>query len=121
MAAQVGRRICTVCGKEFEKTSFMKPYDNICSFECFDKNFWNEYVREYNSEPELHCIINGTAYSVGKENVSSFNKGFDGRKFKIQKNSGQIIVTTNLRCNGDVPIEYRTYLPDDAEFIWGEE
>lgn len=120
MAVREDKRICTVCGKEFEKTCFMKPYDNICSSECFHKNFWNEYVREYNSDPERRCIINGNAYSIGEEHVPLYDRGYAGRKFKIKKNDGAIIVTTNLRCNGEVPDEFRDELSDDAEFVWGE-
>lgn len=112
--------ICKICGKEFSRKVFNPPYEDICSFECFDENFWLEWIYEYMQEPDLHAIIKGNAYSIGKENVSLYAKGCDGRKFKIKKNDGSIIVTTNLRFNGEIPDKYRDKLADDADFVWRE-
>jgi hypothetical protein len=37
---QCGKLICEICGKSFNKSPYGKPYENICSSECFDKKFW---------------------------------------------------------------------------------
>lgn len=102
---------CIICGKQIEKSSYSNKV--LCSSECFSKNFWNEIVEEKN----IHTIIDGVSYCIGKEDDKSPFRGFGGQRFVIKKKDGSIVATTNLWCQGDIPNDYKKLLPDNAEFI----
>lgn len=103
---------CIICGKEIEESAYSNKV--LCSSECFHKNFWNEIV----DEKDLHTIIDGVSYYICKENDKSYFRGHGGQKFVIKKNTGEVVATTNLWCQGDIPNEYRELLPDNAEFVY---
>lgn len=49
---------------------------------------------------------------------SKYYRGCGGQRFKIKFiETGEIVETNDLRCNGEVPEEFRDQLPDNAEFI----
>lgn len=104
---------CSICGKEFEKPAYGGNYSTICSSECFRKAFWQEKV----DRKDDYLIIEGVCYYVGDENDKGSFRGFSGRKFYIRKRNGQLLKTTNLWCQGDVPDEFRDELRDNAEFV----
>ena len=104
---------CRICGKEFNKIRWLKPYENICSDKCFHINFWNEIV----AEKDKHVFIDGVSYSIGDENDTSPFRGCAGRHFKIKFDTGEIVETTNLWCQGTIPEEFRDRLKDNAKFI----
>ena len=55
---------------------------------------------------------------TGKEADSRYTNdlGFDGRIFHIKRlDTGKVITTNNLRCNGKVPKEYE--VKDNAVFL----
>lgn len=106
---------CIVCGKEFYKSEYMSPYQNICSSECFSINYWNERI--LNKNDPCSVIIAHTAYWIGDEDSKSCFRGFGGAKFRIKFFDGRYIETTNLWYNGDIPKKYWSKLPDNAEFI----
>lgn len=93
----------------------MKPYNEICSTECFHINFWNERVKD--KDDLRSVIVNHSAYCIGDENSKSYFRGFGGNKFKIQFFDGRYVESTNLWSNGDIPVDYWDSLPDNAEFI----
>lgn len=105
---------CKICGKEFAKS----PYSHmgICGSECFHTNYWQEII----SDKEHHVVIDGVCYYLDRNNlhgsVHGF-KGFDGHKFTIEMETGEIIETTNLWLNDTVPEQYRDALKDNARFI----
>ena len=105
---------CKICGKEFNEIHFLYGHENICSDECYHINFWNEIVAEKNK----HIFIDGECYSIGDENSRSPFRGCGGRYFKIKLDNGQIIETTNLWCQGEVPEEYKDTLKNNAEFVY---
>ena len=106
---------CRMCGKEFERNSFGKPYEYICSSNCFSDYYWLNKIEQVKILPSKNPIINGNAYYVGTE--SAYEKGFGGQKFQIKFNSGETITTTNLSHNGIIPFKFRTQLPDNAVFV----
>ena len=46
--------------------------------------------------------------------------GFGGGCFWIRFKDGKTLTTNNLWYNGEVPSEFRSELPDTAEFYWPE-
>lgn len=109
---------CKVCGKEFQETQYSSEYKDICSSECFNKFYWIEKVSSYQNNPDKFVAIDGSLYYIDDEDSISSFRGFDGIKFVIKmKDSGKVIVTTNLWFNGEIPKELRNQIPDNAEFI----
>lgn len=96
---------CPVCGKKIERSYYA---DGECSDKCFKQKIWHENLK-------TGIIINGMCYQVGKEDSKSSFRGFDGRKFYIRMKTGQVIITTNLWSNGQVPKKYKK--KDNAKFI----
>ena len=106
--------ICRVCGKEMDRPAYGRT---ICSSECFHKAFWQEKV----DRKDEYLIIDGCCYYLGDENYKGPFRGFGGRKFYIRKRDGQLLKTTNLWCQGEVPEEFRDELCNNAEFVEEEE
>ena len=105
--------ICEICGREFDKKHYSGKFENICGLNnCFGEKFWRIIV----DEKDEHVFINGGSYFIEDENKGGF-RGFDGRKFRIRKNDGTEIVTTNLWYQGQVPDNFKDILPDNAEFV----
>lgn len=75
----------------------------------YSEKFWTDIVKE----KEDHVVIDGLCYYI-----SPYDEGFGGYQHKIRKfGSDEIIVTKNLWYNGKVPEKFRSYLPDNAEFV----
>ena len=105
--------ICEICGKNFENEVYIGRFKRCCSSECFYKKFWNDIEEE----KDEHIFIDGTCYSIANEPIYG-NLGYGGSKFKIKMfDDGRIIETNNLWRQGDVPEEYRSRLPNTAEFV----
>lgn len=107
-------RVCSVCHKlmtgEYIEGSGNTYY---CSAECFHIDFWNEIV----TQKDKHIFIEGKSYLIGDENDISSFRGCDGRHFRIRLNTGKIIDTTNLWCQGAIPEKFRDILKDNAKFL----
>lgn len=102
---------CPVCGKELENPPY---YNGFCSDECFHIHFWRIVL------DDEAIIINGSCYHIGVEPEDPKNYrgflGFDGSEFKIRKfGSDEIIVTHNLWCQGEIPLEFNKQ--DNAQFV----
>jgi hypothetical protein len=91
----------------------------------FTKQFWAEKVSWKNQGDVTDygnktVRINGEHFVVGEENVTQM-KGHGGRQFTIEflngAHKGQVITTTNLWHQGDVPSSLKTVLPDNARFV----
>ena len=105
---------CNVCGKEISKSSIAGEI--LCNNpKCFTTNFWNGKVEDRNDPRSVR--VKGEHYFIAEEDVKEYFSGFYGAKFIIKFFDGRKIATTNLRCNGTIPLEYRELLPDNAEII----
>ena len=110
---------CRICGKtdnldrwvECNETKIMEN-DNVC-FHCA---FWLDKIATTN---ENTVIVDGTRYTIGKEDQYLLFKGFGGREFNIVFFDGRKVVSHNLWCQGDKPERFRSYpeLQDNARFI----
>ena len=107
---------CMICGKEVKHNYYSKSSEfyGLCGdAECFSKRFWQLTL------DDKAIIIKGVCYHIGKEPkdlINTYGLGYDGMKFRIKMlDTGKVITTHNLRCNGDVPKEYA--VKDNAVFL----
>ena len=109
---------CKICDKKFDKVQYSKPYDEICSSECFTENFWFEKIEALKEFEKAFIIIDGKCYKKGDEDTSIYFKGFDGRLFKFRfLDEDTIIESTNMWYNGIIPKKFREQLQDNAVWI----
>lgn len=108
---------CSICGKEFDKPCFNKPYDDVC-WNCFGEKLWRIREQEY-LNGEAFIISNGWLYTDEgyKTNTNPSYLGHSGRIFNIRMNDGTEICTNNLWCGGEIPEKHREILCDNAVFI----
>lgn len=107
---------CMICGKEVKHNHYSEHSDffGLCGdTECFNKRFWQLAL------DDKAVIVDGTCYHVGKKQTDSRytnDLGFGGRVFHIKMlDTGKVITTNNLRCNGKIPKEYE--VEDNAVFL----
>ena len=100
---------CRICGKEFNKEYYSKPFENVCSSECFKEAYWLEIIKE----KENHLIIDGKCYSIDDDDYIRKSCG----KYKIQMNNGIIIYADKLWCQSEIPQKFRDILKDNAVFL----
>lgn len=81
------------------------------------QDFWLDKLEI--KDDQKTARIDGVHYRVGPENApyGEWFRGFSGRKFIIKFHDGRKVVTTNLWCQGHIPMKMREQLPDNAEFI----
>lgn len=103
---------CRICGKGFDERQYGEPYSDICSQECFDKNFW---IESENSLSDRSVVINNQLYYIGDEDNDSSFRGHAGELFVIKKPDGTVVRTTNLWYNGSIPEEIRGRFPENSE------
>ncbi|MEA4956931.1 hypothetical protein SDC9_07477 [bioreactor metagenome] len=114
------KRTCPMCKEEFiiEMDDCFKRsyYDNtFCSDGCGSANFWLEKVEEKDNPNSVR--VDGTHFWIGDEDSKSGFRGHGGAKFIIVFSDGREVITTNLWCQGDIPLNYRKkVLHDNAEF-----
>lgn len=104
---------CKICGKEIAKSMYSNAV--LCSSKCFNTNYWQEIM----AEKEKYIIINGECYHDGGniEHPNSYSfLGHGGRRFWIRFKDGKTLTTNNLWAQGPIPEEYKSELPDTAEF-----
>ena len=107
---------CMICGKEVKHNHYSEHSDffRLCGdAECFNKRFWQLAL------DDSAVIIKGGCYHIGKEPkdlINTYGLGYGGMKFCIKMlDTGDVITTHNLRCNGKVPKEYA--VKDNAVFL----
>jgi hypothetical protein len=101
---------CELCGEK-EQGSYHPDIGKLC-FSCW---FWTEKIKDKNKPQTV--IAKGEMYWIGNEQYTGSFRGFDGRKFIIEFNDGDIVTTTNLWFNGKIPERFREELKDNAKFI----
>lgn len=109
---------CNVCGR-LVKTHYIEPTRTklINTNTCFRCDFWNDKLARIDN-PRVF-IIDGKAY-FREDDMDGNNRfvGHGGRQFSIKRlDTGEIIQTKNLWCNGDVPKHFREKMKDNAKFL----
>ena len=94
---------CSVCGKEVERFAYA---DSICSTECFEKNFWDEVIKD-----KGNILIDGDVYYPDGYNEKADGKwrGYGGYTFYI-KLDDKLVLTNNLWRRGTIPTEHQEKL-----------
>lgn len=107
---------CMICGKEVKHNHYSEhsKFFGLCGdAECFNKRFWQLAL------DDSAVIIKGVCYHIGKEPkdlINTYGLGYGGMKFRIKMlDTGEVITTHNLRCNGKIPKECR--VKDNAVFL----
>lgn len=81
-----------------------------------ERRHWDDIVARRYTDNRL-VVADGHAYHIGKEsgkNIPSHLKGFGGDRWEIAFHDGRVIICDSLWHYGDVPSEWRDYLPDNA-------
>lgn len=106
---------CCKCGGEVTLTYY--GYERMIEHKmCFHCDHFREQKELMLTNPNK-MVINGGIYTIVPESKGGF-KGYGGRLFRIRKfGQEQVLVTTNLWHQGDVPKVWREEMPDTAEFI----
>jgi len=118
---------CKSCHKEDNDFTHYGPCKvrNMMEKEqlCFNCAFWEIHARDFEAgkEKEKVFFVHGTRYHDGGKVDKKITRGFlgyGGADWIIKiKDTGQIIETNNLWCQGDVPKHFKHRMPDNAEFI----
>ena len=104
---------CKICGTPINPEQWINGDILVERQLCQSCNHWQDIV----NEKESHQIIDGTSFYVDP-NENSKIKGFGGRKHTLQNlTTGEIITTTNLWCQGDIPKYWKQFLPDTHKFV----
>jgi len=104
---------CIICKKEIEESRYSNK--DLCSSECHNIDFWNDYVLRANEKKIAR--IDGSHYVISPDNPNAAFKGFGGREFTIKFNDGRIVTTRNLWHQGTIPEDFKNRLPDNAVFV----
>lgn len=81
---------------------------------CFECQYWNELSKSAHLPNSVR--IEGKHYWIGREDAPMSGRGFYGELFTIIFRSGRIVHTTNLWCQGDIPVKWQRKLPNNAKF-----
>jgi hypothetical protein len=77
--------------------------------------FWNQ-ILQYKDDPDsVRC--KGWHYTIFEDSDKTYDNGYGGMGYIIKFFDGREAETTNLRCNGEIPEEYKELLPDNANII----
>lgn len=107
---------CCKCGglisTRYDKRTKAKMIESEMCFYCY---FW-ESLKHDSHRP---IIVDGTHYQDGgKKSGPAVWKGHAGCKFTIQfLETGEILETDNLWCQGTIPTRFRKEMPNNAIFI----
>ena len=86
----------------------------------FTSSFWKEKMADEVRLSEKTARIDGVHYTIARETDDNRAfRGYGGARFVIQFNDGRRVVTTNLWCQGRIPMAYRDVLADNAKFVEG--
>ncbi len=82
---------------------------------CHTCAFWYEKI----TLKDRYLRVNHVSYHVSPEDAPSLFRGFGGAKFKFRRlDTNEVIVSTNVWCQGDIPPRFRDRLPDNAEQLY---
>ena len=114
-----GDYTCRICGNTDNLDRWNKDgISKIMEKEkvCCSCGFWLEKIA---LTDENTVVVNGTRYTIGKEDPYLLFRGFGGREFNIEFFDGRKVVSHNLWCQGNIPERFRSYpeLQDNARFV----
>lgn len=114
---------CQLCG-EWEANEWMMSamIELHKSQLCHTCNFWARKLSNYGTGFEKHFIVDGVCYlahdSKSCKEGGPVMRGFGGREHIILFSDNTVIKTTNLWCQGDIPLLFREKLKDNAAFVY---
>jgi len=82
-----------------------------------DAFFWRKLINA-RTNPK-HVVVKGVHYQIGPEDreIKRQWRGFHGDRYVIHFHDGRQVISTNLWCQGTIPLQFREQLPDNAEFV----
>ncbi len=111
---------CKICDEVITQKWVKKKQDQLNERQlCFTCNFWHNIYQVYQRNDKSLVVIDGTTYSVGKENEAGPKKwrGFSGRKFVWVWNDGVSQQSTNMWHRGGIPEgHWQNQMPDNASW-----
>ena len=115
---------CRICGKPVDM-HYGEPFNDKLGILgiCFHCNFWIDKVENRNGHGVV--IVDGRHYHLGKDDPKepSKYKGFSGEKYVVEFFAPanwlqpKVVTTTDLWSQGEIPEEWRPFLPDNARFL----
>lgn len=104
---------CRLCGGH-ETANYYGNKRMVDAKFCFHCNFWDEL----SVKVATTIRIEGVHYMNGPnaKKPHQYN-GHGGRNFIIKMNSGEVIETCDLWCQGSIPTRFRDKMPDNATFV----
>ena len=109
-------KICPSCKKPFIRNHTPESY---LGKNCFDCSFWIKKITMPEEDKNRRVIVAGQHYMVGAN--TSGPMGFGGKRFAIHFNDGRTVETSNLWYQGEIPEQFKAWLPDNARFKGGPE
>lgn len=104
---------CEFCGKQYiQKFPACVYFGN----NCYDCSYWLQKIYLPEAEKKNRAIIDGTYWIIAPEILSPF-MGMGGTEFCLRFRDGREITTYNLWYQGEIPENFREFLPDNAEII----
>jgi len=82
-----------------------------------DAFFWRKLINA-RTDPR-HVVVKAVHYQIGPEDkdIRRNWRGFHGDRYVIRFKDGREVTSTNLWCQGTIPLQFRDELPDNAEFL----
>ena len=109
---------CKLCGSKIDWKYNQKTIEQMNKRQiCFKCNYWTNRIEKRDCQDSVR--VDGVQYLLGAEDVNQNTKGYNGQEFAL-KIGEKIIKTTNLMHTGRIPSLFKGQLPDNAEFINGE-
>lgn len=107
--------MCNECG-EREQGNWNEAHATKLADEslCTHCAFWLEKVAGATAADVVR--VDGSHYRIADEKRAGM-RGFSGQSFTIKFRDGREVTTTNLWCQGAIPMRFRDRLPDNAEFL----
>lgn len=117
-AVQRSSKPCGECGAENYSTSFIQTSPTK---QCMDVNgICYECAHWHVAASRKHdTVIDGRLYTVGNRLQGSEHNGMAGRRFDIEYFDGRNVTTYDLWSGGEIPENYRRFIPNTARFLGG--
>lgn len=112
---QILDRPCVVCGN-WVKTTYQHNEKMIERNMCFSCNLWTDRI-EITKNNKKVMIVEGIMYTIVEDFIGPGMRGFGGHKFTFETFKGEIKISKNVWCGGDIPKHFLDKIPDNAKII----